>query len=286
LDVLLFALVVCLTAVAMTTAASPAQATTSFASQTGKDCSFCHTTPGGPLTDEGQAFEDAGQKSPDHSEGAGEPTSSGPILPLSHWARVILVWLHVLGVIAWLAGAHVNTPRADRLSWPSLLVAGVTGVFLTLGDVVDAPTLAETRWGVLLLIKIVLFVILLAVTAATAFYISPRMTRLAESDPRRTRSQEQFKAQGRITVVHRGEVYDVTGSRLWPEGRHARRHDAWQDLTGALSGAPHGPEVLERFTVVEDAEESRLPLLMRMYSVLRYLSFALFLAILLLVVFW
>jgi hypothetical protein len=32
-----------------------------------------------------------------------------------------------------------------------------------------------------------------------------------------SRSQKQFKAQGRITVVYRGKVYDITGSRLWPE---------------------------------------------------------------------
>jgi hypothetical protein len=44
--------------------------------------------------------------------------------------------------------------------------------------------------------------------------------------------------------------------------------------------------VLERFTLLEGAGENPLPLLMRMYAVLRYASFALMLAILLVVVFW
>jgi len=43
-----------------------------------------------------------------------------------------------------------------------------------------------------------------------------------------------------------GKVYDVTGSFLWRGGRHQAMHDAGLDLTHALGGAPHGPDLLAR----------------------------------------
>lgn len=46
-----------------------------------------------------------------------------------------------------------------------------------------------------------------------------------------------------------GKAYDVTPSRLWAGGWHAHRHRAGRDLTADLSAAPHGPEVLERFSL-------------------------------------
>jgi len=54
----------------------------------------------------------------------------------------------------------------------------------------------------------------------------------------------------RAYVAYEGRVYDVTGSFLWQHGEHQVLHDAGQDLTQALSEAPHGPEMLERFPVV------------------------------------
>jgi predicted heme/steroid binding protein/uncharacterized membrane protein len=44
-----------------------------------------------------------------------------------------------------------------------------------------------------------------------------------------------------------GRVVDVTGSRLWPGGRHMAGHAAGHDLTADLAAAPHGPEVLDRY---------------------------------------
>lgn len=49
--------------------------------------------------------------------------------------------------------------------------------------------------------------------------------------------------------AYEGKVYDVTGSRLWAEGEHFGLF-AGQDLTGKMTGAPHGTEVFAGFTVV------------------------------------
>jgi len=51
-------------------------------------------------------------------------------------------------------------------------------------------------------------------------------------------------------VAFQGKVYDVSGSRLWQDGRHQGRHIAGDDLTEHMVNAPHGEETLTRFRVV------------------------------------
>ncbi len=51
-------------------------------------------------------------------------------------------------------------------------------------------------------------------------------------------------------IAYKGKVYDVTKSFLWPGGRHMALHQAGEDLTEALSEAPHGEEFIFRFPVV------------------------------------
>ncbi len=52
-----------------------------------------------------------------------------------------------------------------------------------------------------------------------------------------------------IWVAYKGEVYDVSLSRLWREGKHYE-HWAGQDLTNELPDAPHTEEVFSRFKVI------------------------------------
>lgn len=47
-----------------------------------------------------------------------------------------------------------------------------------------------------------------------------------------------------------GKVYDVSASKRWIQGNHMKRHQAGQDLTNEIQGAPHGLEVLERVPLV------------------------------------
>jgi len=52
-----------------------------------------------------------------------------------------------------------------------------------------------------------------------------------------------------IWVAYRGLIYDVTGSRLWRNGKHYE-HWAGQDLTHELPDAPHTDEVFKRVNCV------------------------------------
>ncbi len=47
-------------------------------------------------------------------------------------------------------------------------------------------------------------------------------------------------------VSYNGNVYDVSGSKLWKTGTHMMKHKAGGILDGQMAAAPHGLEVLER----------------------------------------
>ena len=53
-----------------------------------------------------------------------------------------------------------------------------------------------------------------------------------------------------VYVAYRGKVYDISGSKLWRDGLHMKRHHAGRNLTTDIQGAPHEPDVLERFPQV------------------------------------
>jgi predicted heme/steroid binding protein/uncharacterized membrane protein len=53
-----------------------------------------------------------------------------------------------------------------------------------------------------------------------------------------------------IYIAFGGKVYDVSRSPLWSKGLHMNRHPAGRDLSGEISAAPHGSEVLERYPQV------------------------------------
>ncbi len=53
-----------------------------------------------------------------------------------------------------------------------------------------------------------------------------------------------------IYIAFGGKIYDVTMSPLWSKGLHMNRHPSGKDLTGEISAAPHGTEVLERYPQV------------------------------------
>jgi predicted heme/steroid binding protein/uncharacterized membrane protein len=53
-----------------------------------------------------------------------------------------------------------------------------------------------------------------------------------------------------VYVAYKGKVYDVSSSKLWRNGLHMKRHHAGQDMTTDIQGAPHEPDVLERYPQV------------------------------------
>jgi predicted heme/steroid binding protein len=52
-----------------------------------------------------------------------------------------------------------------------------------------------------------------------------------------------------VWIAYKGNVYDVSDSRLWKMGKHYE-HWAGQDLTDELKDAPHTELVFEKFKVI------------------------------------
>ena len=305
---------------------SAASATSAFARQTGKECTYCHVTPGGPLTAEGQAFQDAGDQLPPvttttggttTSSGAGATTTgsggttttsvttaggstggqSNRILALPDWLHDLLIWAHLIAMTTWLGAiifVHlVQTPRVAgqgiprrylRLAWPSIATLGLSGTLLTLNLIPSIGSLTDSRWGLLLLAKIAVFLLLVTVAAFATLVVSPRLKRLAEGGVSGV-AHEEHRAAGRVTVGFQGHIYDVTSSRLWRHGHHARRHDAWRDQSMAMGGAPHGPEVFEAFPELSSGP-SKTPRAMRAFVIMAYANLTLVLAVLFIVAIW
>ncbi len=62
-----------------------------------------------------------------------------------------------------------------------------------------------------------------------------------------------------VYVVHQDRVFDLSGSKLWKNGLHMRRHHGGNDLTTDIQAAPHGLEVLERYPQVAVLKKENLP---------------------------
>jgi predicted heme/steroid binding protein/uncharacterized membrane protein len=67
-------------------------------------------------------------------------------------------------------------------------------------------------------------------------------------------SQELAEQNGKegnsALVAVEGKVYDVSASKRWMHGNHMKRHQAGQDLSEEIGGAPHGLDVLDRVPLV------------------------------------
>ena len=73
-----------------------------------------------------------------------------------------------------------------------------------------------------------------------------------ENLPEYTKSQLALRNgqdKPQIWVAYLGNIYNVTESRLWQNGKHYE-HWAGQDLTDELTDAPHTETVFEKFKVI------------------------------------
>ena len=273
-------------------------ATTDYARQTGFSCGVCHvdTIGGGPLTKEGEKFlEDMKAK------GLYRPLKTSQKI-----VRFVIGYIHLLTAIAWFgtilyvhillkpAYAAKGLPRGElALGWMSMAVLAGTGTLLSIARVPAWRILFTTRFGILLTIKVVLFLIMLTTAVIVTVFIGPRLRRrmkadaaaggcAAEGEQRDIAPEELARFDGRegrpAYIAYSGKVYDVTGSRLWRDGSHARKHLAGTDLTAALKTAPHGEEKVIAMRLVgrlgTAAAETRRPFHERLFFFFAYMNLA------------
>ena len=131
-----------------------------------------------------------------------------------------------------------------------MVVMGVTGVILFVYRVPDANTLLSTKFGILLLLKIVLYLIMVCSALFAVFFLGPRLRRkrsvVVASNAGDLTLEELLQYDGKegrkAYFSYHDEIYDATDSSLWKNGSHMRRHQAGCDLTDVLNQAPHGED--------------------------------------------
>jgi predicted heme/steroid binding protein len=282
---LLFSLLPC--------AAPPSFATPEYARETGLQCGDCHidTAGGGSLTPAGSRYlADLKMKG-----------IYRPLTTLQKMMRVIIGYIHLFTAIAWFgtilyvhillkpAYAAKGLPKGELvLGWISIIVMAVTGTLLTIARMPSWKAFSTTRFGLLLSIKICLFLIMAATAAIVTFYIRPKMKeKMKKGGGEPTKEKHDFSIEelqafnGRegapAYVAFKGAVYDVTESRLWKGGSHLKKHSAGRDLTDILKTAPHGEEkilAMKRIGKIRPMAEEPRSFHERLFYFLAYMNLA------------
>ncbi|MGD9345772.1 MAG: CopD family protein [Candidatus Aminicenantes bacterium] len=283
--------------------------TEEYAEKTGKSCAHCHLDPSGSgeLTKAGEDYlagllseEDAGQRTM-------EATSRSMASKLF---RLFIGYLHIITGIFWFgtilyvhlilkpAYAAHGLPRGEiRLGLVSMFIMGVTGTILTIYRVPSLTFLFETRFGILLLIKIILFLMMVLTALYVVIFLGPKLKK-----PERRKNQEE---KGKFTIDglrhfdgaearscyigFRNKVYDMTGSEFWKNGIHFQRHKAGEDLSDMLAQAPHGEEKILVMPLVGELDLSNKdekPLPEKIFYVLAYFNLGVVLLITLILALW
>lgn len=253
-------------------------ATTEYARQTGFECKECHIQAigGGPLTKAGEQF-------------VADMKIQGLYRPLTTMQKIIrflIGYIHLLTAVAWFgtilyvhillkpAYAAKGLPRGEMiLGWMSIIIMSVTGTLLTIARIPSWKVFYTTRFGILLSIKIILFLIMASTAVIVTFFIGPKLRRKLkeqqekplENDKKVFNSEELAAFDGKegrpAYIAYKDAVYSVTSSKLWKDGSHLRKHSAGNDLTEILKTAPHGEEKIlsmKKMGELKSADEATL----------------------------
>src|SRR4030066_1884435 len=239
-------------------------ATPEYAEQTVFECKTCHVDgTGGKLTKDGENFKE-------------DLRAKGLYRPLGTVQKVIRLmigYLHLLTAIAWFgtifyvhillkpAYAAKGLPRGELiLGWSGIIILSITGTLLTISRIPAWKMFYTTRFGMLLSVKIVLFLIMAASAVVVTFVIGPRI--------RKQKAQISAQPKTRMTLddlqhfdgaenrpayfAYKGKVYDVCLSKAWKGGSHFKNHHAGDDLTDILKTAPHDEDKILKMPVIAE----------------------------------
>lgn len=237
-------------------------ATPEYAEQTGFACLSCHIdATGGKLTRAGEEFRN-------------DLKTRGLYRPLNLLQKIVRLtigYLHLLMAIAWFgtilyvhillkpAYAAKGLPKGELiLGWLGIVILSITGVLLTISRMPTWEAFYTTRFGVLLSLKIFLFLIMVTTAVIVTFIIGPKLRKqksfLLPKNKDRLTLEELSRFDGRdgrpAYFAYKGKVCDVSLSKSWKDGSHMKKHPAGNDLTEMIKTAPHGEEKILQMPVV------------------------------------
>jgi predicted heme/steroid binding protein len=284
-------------------APAPAQGTPEFSERTEQGCQTCHVDPEeGSLRKIGLEFAASGYVWP--------PTGGYRVLgPIRRSVRFGIGLMHILAAFMWFgtilyvhlilrpAYAAKGLPKVEvAVGMMSMLIVGVSGALLTLARIRSFGVLFNSPWGIVLSIKIALYLFMISTAAFVILFVGPKLkTGKREADLPRdgifdpvTLAAFDGRSGKPVYAAQGGKVYDLSASPLWKGGKHMT-HSAGEDLTSAIGRAPHGEEKLEAFTAVGSYDASRkVPktAAQKTFYFIAYLNLALVFAVLTVIAFW
>ncbi len=236
-----------------------------FAVSTGKGCSFCHTnSAGGPVNRVGLAYIRNNYRYPIPRRilERSETLSS----PLHRTLRFIIGYIHLVAAAIFVGAifyVHIfikpsrltgGIPRGERrLGLSCMATLLVSGIYLTWYRMDSPAAFLQSHFGILLLIKIILFALLVASGLTAVTVIHSRMKGDGTGQDGAGISKYNGEDGRPAYFIYKGRVYDASGSSKWEGGTHFRKHRAGSDLTGEMESAPHGEKVLEHVPAVREA---------------------------------
>ena len=291
---------------------SAAQAKDEYARRTGKGCIFCHQeSTGGQLKTVGFAYIRNGYQYPISERILKKAESLQS--PFHKTLRFIIGYFHLLAAVIFFGAIfyiHIfvgpkqlkgGIPKHERMLGVScMIILAITGIYLTWARIDKWEQFLNNTFGLMLLIKIILFFTMVAIGITAITVIHRRMGREAKAIDAPLDTEEithanisHFDGTGGkpAYVIYENKVYDVTGSPKWQEGRHFGKHAAGNDLTDVLGGAPHGAEVFEKVKYVgevskrEPVSEKPTPA-HRTFSIMAYANLVIIFLILVCISIW
>jgi predicted heme/steroid binding protein len=284
-----------------------ALATEEYARQTGRICSSCHLDPagGGELTASGKTFAATLLTTPE------SPKTSPKTVTFTKGFRLVIGYIHFLTAIFWFgtilyvhlvlkpAYAASGLPRGElRVGVVSMVVMGLTGAILTYYRVSSLDTLIHTRFGILLIAKVSLYLVMVISVVIVITFIGPRL-KTKRKKPQLSAasgdlSPEELSScdgkEGRPAYfAFDGKIFDATSSKLWKQGVHMGRHNAGEDLTEALKLAPHGEDkvaAMREVGLLNAAAPRKMEPHERVFYFMAYMNLTIVLIIILILSLW
>lgn len=235
------------------------RATPEYGEKTGEDCKSCHINSNGEgLTPRGEEYLVSLME-----DKSFEPVSTGKkiintIAGLFHvltgfiWFGAIL-YIHLILKPKYVAQ---GIPKGElKIGWISMLIMLATGIYLTFNRFPKLSMLLDSEIGILLLIKIGLFLFMVLTIIIVTAFIAPRLNnqskRYSEKVTGEFNADELSYFDGKegrpAYIAYNGDVFEVTHSIFWHNGQHLLKHSAGMDLTESMPIAPHTDSVLKGF---------------------------------------
>jgi predicted heme/steroid binding protein/uncharacterized membrane protein len=283
--------------------------TEEYAEKTGKSCAHCHldSSGGGELTKAGEDYLEKLLLEEETGQSKAELITRGSALKL---IRLFVGYLHIITGMFWFgtilyvhlilkpAYASHGLPKGEvRLGLISMMIMGVTGTLLTIYRIPSLSDLYETRFGILLLVKIALFMMMVFTALYVVIVLGPKLKKAERKKPQRQIGKLTIDdlgyfdgAEGRPSyIAYNNRIYDMSASKFWTKGVHFQRHKSGEDLSDTLNQAPHGEEKLQGMPLVGELDLAKMntrPFQERVFYFLAYFNLAIVLLITFILALW